>query len=321
MKSTPHTSLHSLTTEEMLAYLENRLPEAKHQQVEAFLADNELYREAVEALRQQMHDEAAMQELEARENQMDKTLQQLPISPPMEETKPNFLWALLQQPVLRYGIAAALVCTLAFFLWPKQGYENPDQLAEAYLNHFEDPMGPLTKEEDALNLYSESNYDDAIPLFQELLAEGQDPSKEIRFRMLLGVSLLQVGSIRQAEQEFALVIQAKPTDNYHYIAGAHWYMALSLLKRGKIPEAKSSLNALLQLGDEDASIKERKKHQARAQLMLEELERLERKLQSKASTTTTIPKTKYQPIPCQKGGLSLIASASPIHTKPAQKTG
>ncbi|MEL6653314.1 MAG: tetratricopeptide repeat protein, partial [Bacteroidota bacterium] len=237
MKSTPHTSLHSLTTEEMLAYLENQLPEDKHQQVEAFLAENELYREAVDILRQQMQDEVAMQELQAREQQMEDTIQQLPLSPRIEhappEPKPNFLWSMLQQPVFRYGIAAVLLCTLAFFLWPRQSYENSDQLADAYLHHFEDPMRTMNKvEEDALNLYSESNYDDAIPLFQELLAEGQDPSKEIRFRMLLGVSLLQVGSLRQAEQEFDLVIQAKSTDNYQYIAGAHWYMALSLLKRG-----------------------------------------------------------------------------------------
>ena len=163
----------------------------------------------------------------------------------------------------QYGIAAAiaLLLTTTAGVWYISSLQpTPQALYETYYTVY--PADPVLRGEptvdynQAMRLYREEQYREAIPLFEELQAND---SADVWIALFLGNSYLNTGKTEAAIRYFSQVAQADDAIVRRY---GQWYLALSYLKSENQVAAKEQLQ---QLSEQPGMF------QRKAQMMLEEL--------------------------------------------------
>ena len=250
-KSTPSPSL---TLDDMMAFVQNQLSPEEHERVEALVKDNPLYAEAIDSIRESIDDPAAILEIRDQEEQFDRKLHSLAREIHRTPAPVNLLqrtWESLKEflnpanfrryPALQLPLAG-MVIALGVWLWLANQSLSYPQLASDYAAHFVDRSLELsTMEDEAIELYRQQRYKEAIPILQELLSKDQAAQNQNMYRMFLGVSLLKEKQPDLAEEQF---LQLVADQNNTYTTPARWYLALSLLAQSKASEAQEQLRWL-----------------------------------------------------------------------------
>lgn len=275
-KSHNSTVRMSLTLEELSAYIEDRLSPKERASVDEFLKDNPLYQETLSVLQENYaQDPAFLDEVASAETRFDKALDKEieelsreedqamdPIS--LADPVPtSSSWGTAPSPEpapaktspwYRHQwvkLAASLVLIGGIMLIAYQQFRSPSevQLANSYLTHFTDPLASLSQLEDqAYQLYEGKAYSQAIPAFNQLIAQTQGEDKVYKHKMFLGVSLLQA---EQGEEAFGPLGEIIDHGESVYVGPAKWYLSLAYLKEGNKDKAVTLLKELIQ--EEDSS--------------------------------------------------------------------
>ncbi len=163
----------------------------------------------------------------------------------------------------QYGIAAAaaFLLTATAAVWYVSSLQpTPQALYETYYTVY--PADPVLRGEptvdynQAMRLYQEERYQEAIPLFEELQAnDSTDPW----IALFLGNSHLNTGETEAAIRYFGQVAEADDAIVRRY---GQWYLALSYLRNGDLSASEEQLRSL----SEQPGMFQRK-----AQIMLEEM--------------------------------------------------
>ena len=143
----------------------------------------------------------------------------------------------------------ALAAGVALFLMTAAGIgylttlqPTPQSLYETYYTVYPaDPLlrgQPTVSYNQAMNLYREERYREAIPLFEEL---QKSDSTDAWIALFLGNSYLNVDQTDAAVQYFKQVANADDAIVRRY---GQWYLALSYLKTGDQPAAEQLLEQL-----------------------------------------------------------------------------
>ncbi len=138
-------------------------------------------------------------------------------------------------------VTAAAAMLLLFFLPSMQPELSSVQQVANYLEPYELSFGDRGQSADVLleagQAYQTKEYDAAIPLLQQAIEESQDG----KYRLALGISLLEVGKSAPAIENFQdLISNADPIYTEH----AQWYMALAYLQQNN-PNAAAPLLQIL----------------------------------------------------------------------------
>jgi tetratricopeptide (TPR) repeat protein len=142
--------------------------------------------------------------------------------------------------------AASVALLIAAGTWYNTNVaSDPQQLFEAYFEAFDSPGSGLTRGNEgvtakgaAYDAYDNGRYAEAIPLFENILANNNDPI----VLLCLGNAQLKVGKIEQAENTFTQLL----TQHNDLITQAKWYLALTYLKEDKLDRSKAALWELAQ---------------------------------------------------------------------------
>lgn len=145
----------------------------------------------------------------------------------------------------KYALAAGvalLLVTAAGIGYFTTIQPTPQALYETYYTVY--PADPLLRGQptvdynQAMNLYREEHYQEAIPLFEEL---QKSDSTDAWIALFLGNSYLNVNQTGAAIQHFKQVAEADDAIVRRY---GQWYLALSYLKTGDQPAAEQLLRQL-----------------------------------------------------------------------------
>jgi tetratricopeptide (TPR) repeat protein len=153
------------------------------------------------------------------------------------------------------AMAAVLIVTLSINLLLNNKM-NEDQLFVNYFEPSKNVSVPIVRAEDgetieikAFKAYSEANYKQAIPLFEN--AFNKTENSELLFYE--GNALLALGETEKAIEKF----EEHLTYSDVLKNRSHWYLALAFVKSNNIEKAKLELHALINSGEtfkkEDAS--------------------------------------------------------------------
>jgi len=93
-----------------------------------------------------------------------------------------------------------------------------------------------TVEEQAYDLYSKKEYQNALPLLEQL------PNDNKEAKLMLGNAFLVLEQFETAYLHFEKLIEEKPIG---YVSEAHWYAGLALLQLHRIAEAKTHFQKIL----------------------------------------------------------------------------
>ena len=258
--------IHSLSMEEMGAYIEDRLSPTDRQHVDAFLAENPLYRETLMVL-QESYEVGMFEEMKEMEQDFSVALNK-----EIEKIRPNASSAADPMvpggsDVLPMGIAlqtsapqqtpttpssqpwyaaswvkmaASLVLIAGLgvvFLGERLFTSEAVKLAEQSLVHYDPNVTMSGTNEEAIGMYNAQKYQEAIPLLQKALQEGPNQNLGAKLSMYLGVSYSQLDQLERAIPHFKEVLN---TPN-PYALDARWYLALIYTRLEDNEQAKSHL--------------------------------------------------------------------------------
>jgi hypothetical protein len=248
--------------EQMLAYLDEKLPAAEAAQIDQLIGEDELFAQALEEVAKAKRD--APEQLAQFENLRNAMVQG-------SQKKVGVSRPLFQQSWTAYAIAAVLAILIAFagfqFLGGPQG-PNYDQVLSEYtgeMGHYEERIQVRGSETDeaidrAISAYKAKSYETAIPLLENIVSQPDSlsPVTLSELQLCLAVSYWQQKSFPQADALFTQLAQqaAEPRQQQT----ANWYHALSLLQQDNKVAAQILLNDLAASSG---------KHQQAAQTLLE----------------------------------------------------
>ena len=141
-------------------------------------------------------------------------------------------------------LAAAAMLIVAAGLWfiiPSQSPNTYQDLYTAYFEPFDSPGSGLTRSTDneknlkarAYLAYDAKDYAEASRLFLDLQKEKDDPIVDL----CLGSALLAQDKPEEAEKVFTHFLE----NHDDLLTQAKWYLALALLRQGKIERTKATL--------------------------------------------------------------------------------
>ena len=96
------------------------------------------------------------------------------------------------------------------------------------------------KLEQALGYYDQENFEEALPLFQELAAND---AKAANFQFYSGICLLGLKKSKEAIASFEKVNQA---NDLRLQAPTEWYLALAYMQLGQHEEAQKRLQQIIE---------------------------------------------------------------------------
>ncbi len=141
--------------------------------------------------------------------------------------------------VLAAAASIALLVTVSV-VWMQGRPPQHERLYAAYFQPFDSPGSGLTRgssEENiktkAYDAYDNGRYGEAIPLFNEVLKQVDDPISHL----CLGNAQLEDGQFREAEKTFNHMLK----EHSDLVTQAKWYLALTYLKQAKMERAKATL--------------------------------------------------------------------------------
>ena len=279
--------VHSLSMEEMLAYVNGELSESDVKRVDKLLQNSPIYKDAINELRTAMNEDANNQaKIASMEAAMESEIAHLGAKYAQQQAKnkssfsleslipsfggaifsgEGFVWDRRMQLQAAIGVLFLLVVSYSLYLWLRPPLEI--RIADRYLSHYEDPNKVLDDmREIAVKYYYDQNYDAAIPLFRQILNEQQADGNPNQIRIFLAVSLLQTKRASEAEPFLKEVIKH---GNNIYISAARWYLGLCYLYKQDIAEAVSQFRILVETGRQD---KESRRFTQMAREILQQLE-------------------------------------------------
>lgn len=112
-------------------------------------------------------------------------------------------------------------------------YYQPSELSLTRQTDLETKVAQLE------DFYTNENYEEAIPLFRELLAAQTENNN---LRLALGNALLNTGDSEEAITQFQNILDR---NDPLYTDQAKWYLALAFLKRGDQQRSKPFLKELI----------------------------------------------------------------------------
>ena len=244
-------TLKTLTTQQMIAYLERSLSEEEEARVDRFLQENEVFLEALQKLEVLLaREKVDKEQLLAREQEWMRAIEQ-------QRPKETVMVPLWRQKWLTYVAIAAAIGLLIWTFYPRSqpGYlqDNP-ALAAIVAESLEpfrdkvttagDPSPEVAFEQRALPLYKEKKYAEALKIMEEVITEKPE---NLDFNMYLGVTLLLI-----EKPEPQRVLDNKYFDKAmsirKYEGPGKWYKSLALLMVERTDEAKTLLKQI-QRGD------------------------------------------------------------------------
>jgi len=163
------------------------------------------------------------------------------------------------RPILRWSLAATVALALGAAIYLIATWENVSA-TDLYASYYE-PFGETVNVRNASatdianqasQLYKTKNYEEALPLFQEVL-EAEPTNAEVQ--IAIGICQLELGRLEKATQSFSAV------NNALYKDQAQWFLAMTFLKQSDIENAAIVL----------ASIKEGDFNYTKAQQILAEI--------------------------------------------------
>lgn len=145
---------------------------------------------------------------------------------------------------LKWAIGLVIIVVpLIYYLIPSK---NPAQIFNSYYEEFENKHIVYVSGRDSLTLYEQAfmaydakEYAKAVKLFEELEKNSTD---RIAVPFFLSMSYLANDQADVALHKYWMLIQ---TEEHDFLEPAHWYLALSMVKVGKLPEAKKELKKII----------------------------------------------------------------------------
>lgn len=154
----------------------------------------------------------------------------------------------LLNPYWAVAAAVTLLLIAGIALYLKNDTPDTQELFVAYFEPYEVP-GNFRSENsgvtnntfwEAVSHYEERQYQQAIPLFDQVIHEQPQHAMAVFLR---GISHLALDNTALAEADFTFVASGS---NTLFMDQAKWYLALTYLKQGKPTVAKSLLDTLRQ---------------------------------------------------------------------------
>jgi hypothetical protein len=145
--------------------------------------------------------------------------------------------------IYKFSAAAAFIGLILFsWLWINQSPSSLDLYAknfEIYELNLNQRSGDNDTYTSLEKLYSNENYSEAIPLFQEILNNSSSKSSEIYLG--LGISFLKIDQPTKAIVQFEEILKNK---DFNFEDEARWYLGLAYLKLDDVPNAKNYFSIL-----------------------------------------------------------------------------
>lgn len=141
--------------------------------------------------------------------------------------------------VLAIAASIVLLVTVGWIYMANQK-PNSEKLFLTYFEPFDSPGSGLTRGNNELSLkaqaydaYDNGRFEEAIGLFNEIIANSNDPI----IHLCLGNAQMKLGRFSQAEDTFNHLL----TEHSDLVTQAKWYLALTYLKENKMERAKATL--------------------------------------------------------------------------------
>jgi len=160
-------------------------------------------------------------------------------------TKTRRLWPMVA------GIAASIALLIVGGIFMKNQKADPQMAFESFYQPYSLKLASRdattdNKEYLKINeLYFNKKYKAALPLLENALLT--DPTNA-GLQLATGICHLELNQLEAARLNFLAILKSK---NSRWMDKANWYLALSYLKAGKIPEMKSALDSILKNPDAD----------------------------------------------------------------------
>ena len=151
------------------------------------------------------------------------------------------------------GMAAAIAAIVLFVYLLMGSKVNTEAIYATYYEPYPSSFVTRNNENEAKllkanELYDKGNYEEAIPLLEEL---STTRAEDGQMRLALGICYLEANRIDEAQN----ILQSIRADGVIlYKDLAVWYLALSLIKTGDIDSAKMWLQVLVDDPDADKNV-------------------------------------------------------------------
>ncbi|MEM9718967.1 MAG: tetratricopeptide repeat protein [Bacteroidota bacterium] len=261
--------IHSLSVEELGAYIEDRLSPEDRRTVDEFLEENPLYRETLMIL-QESYEADKLEGIQEVERRYSAALSQKaekirpiyesgndPAAPRGTDAQPlGSTWkaAPQEQPINNpsstlwysttwFKMAASLVLVAGIslvFLGERLFTPEAVRIAEENLIHFDPNVTMSGTHEEAIGLYNAKKYGEAIPLLEKALQEDPNSSLQAKLSMYLGVSHTKIDQLPEAIPYFQAVMDSSNP----YSLDARWYLSLVYTSIEEYTQAKSLLKPI-----------------------------------------------------------------------------
>lgn len=141
----------------------------------------------------------------------------------------------------KIAVAAGFALIVAIGIWWLNGTSGQDSTEQLVVQYFEMPIPPSVRDGNAnvdekwrqgVTYFKENKFENAIPVFKELILDENFDQRE-NAKLLLGSSLLATGKFDEA-----IIVFSEISDASSFKQDAEWYTAIALFKAGNISASK-----------------------------------------------------------------------------------
>jgi len=177
-------------------------------------------------------------------DQLKSRLQKIHETETSPASKTRRLWPMIA------GIAASIALLMVVGIFIKNQKVSPQMAFENFYQPYSLQLASRdatdNKEYLKINeLYFNKKYKAVLPLLKKALLTD---STNARLNLATGICHLELNLLETARLNFLAIVKSK---DLRLTDKANWYLALSYLKEGKIPEMKSALASILKNTDAD----------------------------------------------------------------------
>lgn len=154
------------------------------------------------------------------------------------------------RPIFYYWAATLSAILISAFIYFNVKNSARDLFRTYYKPY---PVAPMARGElgpmqpSAFERYNNGDFENAVPLFRQLIKEQKNPEDKTLFQLLLGNCLLNINQPNEAIENFDMIIRLGDTV---FVQHAQWYKSLALLQM----EKKDELQKILEQMKNDDSI-------------------------------------------------------------------